>query len=374
MSLWQSVGRRLMFCLPAERAHYVAMGLFATVSRPAFIRSFLHSRNNVDDSRLESEQFGLRFKNPIGLAAGFDKDARWFNELASLGFGHIEIGTLTGLAQAGNPKPRLFRLPRDRAIVNRMGFNNRGSLDAAERLRRTVGRKRPGQILGVNIGKSKIVPLAEAAADYLVSFTRLFEFADYFTLNVSSPNTPGLRGLQNRDALLELLEAIDGENQKLASDRGESKKPVLLKIAPDLEDEQLAEIAQIGVDRGLAGIIATNTTIARAPLTTPAKEVEEVGAGGLSGAPLTLRSREVVRTLYRESGGRLPIVGVGGIMNGDDAWQMILAGASLLQIFSGFIYGGPSTVKSMNSHLSEKLLENNLSSIKEAVGGAGKFD
>lgn len=374
LNLWQSVGRPLMFCLPAERAHYVAMGLFSILARPSFIRNFLQSKNEVDDTRLETELFGLKFQNPIGLAAGFDKDARWYNELSALGFGHIEIGTLTGQEQPGNPKPRLFRLPRDRAIINRMGFNNRGSQNAARRLGRSIGRKRPDQVLGINIGKSKVVPIADADADYLLSFERLYEFADYFTLNVSSPNTPGLRGLQNRDALLGLLETIDRANESLAEKSESPKKPILLKIAPDLELEQLAEIAQIGVEQGLAGIIATNTTIARQPLTTPEAEVERLGAGGLSGAPLTHRSREVVRILYQESGGEIPIVGVGGIMNGDDAWQMILAGASLLQVFSGFIYGGPSTVKSMNSVLSERLIKNNLSSIKEAVGGAGKFD
>lgn len=324
-------------------------------------------RYTVEDSRLKTELFGLTFDNPVGLAAGFDKDAAWFAKLAALGFGHVEVGTITGQPQSGNDQPRLFRLPADKAIINRMGFNNRGADNAAKRLA-TSTKLRDSDVLGVNIGKTKVVPVESATEDYLYSFERLFTYADYFTVNVSSPNTPGLRTLQNREPLIELLTRIQAQNVQLAADHEIAKKPILLKIAPDVTAEQLADIVSILKEIKLDGIIATNTTISRADLKTPDADVEAIGAGGLSGAPLTERSRAVVAELYSELKGEIPIIGVGGISTGEDAWQMIRAGASLVQIYTGFIYGGPAIVRDINRHLVKRLEENGLENISQAVG------
>jgi dihydroorotate dehydrogenase len=301
------------------------------------------------------------------LAAGFDKDGRWFRQLSGCGFSHIEIGTVTGLAQPGNPKPRLFRLPSDQAIINRMGFNNSGANKVAQRLAQTP-KPNSHDILGVNIGKSKVVLLEDAKQDYRFSFERLFAYADYFTVNVSSPNTPGLRELQNRDQLLELLAALVQLNRDLASDHDLPPKPVLLKIAPDLTLHQLDDIISIADEVNIDGVIATNTTISRAGLITPKERIEKIGAGGLSGRPLTQRSREVVAYLYAGLPKAIPIIGVGGIMHGEDAWQMILAGARLVQIYTGFIYGGPGIVRSINRYLVKKLDQHGLTSISQAVG------
>ena len=309
----------------------------------------------------------MSFDNPVGLAAGFDKDAAWFAKLSALGFGHVEVGTITGQAQPGNDQPRLFRLPADNAIINRMGFNNRGADNAARRLANSR-RYRDTDILGINIGKTKVVPVESATEDYLYSFERLFTFADYFTVNVSSPNTPGLRTLQNREPLIELLTSIQAKNVQLANDHEVTKKPILLKIAPDVTDEQLQDIISILKEIQLDGIIATNTTLSRADLQTPAADIEAIGNGGLSGAPLTRRSRQVVSSLYSELRGEIPIIGVGGIMNGEDAWQMIRAGASLVQIYTGFIYGGPGIVRDINLHLQKRMQEHGLSKISDAVG------
>ncbi len=370
--LWQSIVRPLMFCLPAEKAHYVSMGAFTGFNRLPALGSLLRRRNRVNSPKLSNTVFGLTFENPVGLAAGFDKDARWYNELATLGFGHIEVGTLTGKPQSGNPKPRLFRLSADQALINRMGFNNQGADLAARRVART-GRKYPETVLGINIGKTKIVPVETATEDYLFGFERLFAYADYFTINVSSPNTPGLRTLQHREPLIELLSAISTLNRTLADDHEIARKPILLKIAPDLSDEQLEDIVSIAFEIPIDGIIATNTTISREGLSSADSLVEELGAGGLSGAPLRLRSREVVRLLHQRSTGKIPIVGVGGISTGEDAWQMILAGASLVQIYTGFVYGGPSVVRNINRYLLEQLEKNKLSNIQMAVGGEDKF-
>ncbi len=258
------------------------MGAFKTLLTPGFVAQLFRSRYAVSDPALSSRVFGLDFKNPVGLAAGFDKDARWFPQLASLGFSHVEVGTITGRPQPGNPQPRLFRLAEDRALINRMGFNNGGSDAAARRLANTR-KARPSDILGVNLGKTKAVPVEDATQDYLFSFERLFDYADYFTINVSSPNTPGLRTLQNREPLIELLTAITQLNQRLASDHECDQKPVLLKIAPDVTDPQLADIILILKEVKLDGIIATNTTLSRADLKTPPERLEAIGAGGLSG-------------------------------------------------------------------------------------------
>jgi dihydroorotate dehydrogenase len=324
---------------------------------------------SVLDPRLRTSCFGIDFPSPVGLAAGFDKNAEWFDALAALGFGFIEVGTLTGQAQPGNPKPRLFRLPADGALLNRLGFNNKGSAAAAQALAR---RRRIRPILGINIGKSKVVPNEEAVGDYLASFERLFAFGRYFVVNVSSPNTPGLRELQERGPLTALLRAITERNRALAAQHGVAEKPILLKIAPDLNEHQLSAIVEITEEVPIAGIVATNTTLSREGLVTPAAEVERLGAGGISGNPLTRRSRAVVAELSRRLRGRLPIVGVGGVMSGEDAWQMIRHGASLVQVYTGFVYGGPGFVRGALGHLVRRLDEGGHASIAEVVGVAAQ--
>ena len=365
--LWRSVGRSVLFKFPAEWTHHFSMGTFAGLSSLPAVPSIMRSRFTVNDPRLKTQAFGLNFANPVGLAAGFDKDAKWFPDLASLGFSHIEVGTLTGQAQSGNPKPRLFRLPADNAIINRMGFNNEGADAAAKRLSKTP-KARHSDILGINIGKTKIVPVDEATEDYLFSFERLFSYADYFTINVSSPNTPGLRELQNREPLIKLLNALQELNSRLATDHEVDRKPILLKIAPDLGDGQLEDIVSIVKETRLDGLIATNTTISRDGLKSSDSMVQEIGNGGLSGSPLTTCSRDVVSRAFKLADGAFPIIGVGGIMNGDDAWEMICAGASLVQLYTGFIYGGPSIVKEINKTILRRLTEYNLDSIGAATG------
>lgn len=370
--LWQTGVRQLLFCLSAERAHNLSMGAFSALT-PAPVARLLRKRYTVLDPRLRTKLFGLNFQNPVGLAAGFDKDAKWFHKLSSLGFSHVEVGTITGQPQPGNPQPRLFRIPLDQAIINRMGFNNHGADAAARRLAR-IAKADTEDVLGINIGKTKVVPLGDSTRDYLFSFERLFTFADYFTVNVSSPNTPGLRELQNREHLLDLLSSIMKLNEELANDHDVARKPILLKIAPDVTNHQLDDIVSMLKEVELDGIIATNTTISRDGLKTHAEKISEIGAGGLSGRPLTSRSRQVVSELYQRVGAEIPIVGVGGIMSGEDAWRMIRAGASLVQIYTGFIYGGPSIVRSINRHLLKRLEEHGMENIQHAVGGGKQFD
>jgi dihydroorotate dehydrogenase len=370
--LWQALFQRLLFCLPAETAHHFSMGVFHSLALPPVVR-ILRWRYRVADSRLKQTVFGLEFANPVGLAAGFDKDGRWFHKLTGFGFSHIEIGTITGLPQPGNPRPRLFRLPADRAIINRMGFNNSGANHVARRLAR-IAKFDPHDVLGVNIGKTKAVLLEDATQDYCYSFERLFSYADYFTVNVSSPNTPGLRELQNRTQLLELLSALSALNRELASDQGVSPKPILLKIAPDLTTFQLDEIISIVDEVGIDGVIATNTTVSREKLISRSERVVKIGAGGLSGSPLTERSRHIVGHLYARLPKGIPIIGVGGIMNGRDAWSMILAGATLVQIYTGFIYGGPGIVRHINRYFIQKLQQHGLSSIQQAIGKGAQFE
>ena len=365
--LWENVARRVLFQLPAEQAHHLSMGMFNRMLTLTPLSKTFASRYTVVDARLNTNCLGLTFQNPVGLAAGFDKDAAWFPKLATLGFSHVEVGTITGQAQPGNPKPRLFRLPQDKAIINRMGFNNRGADAAAKRLEATA-RFSSSDVLGVNIGKTKVVPVEEATADYLYSFERLFTYADYFTVNVSSPNTPGLRTLQNREPLIELLSSIQTKNLELATAHEITPRPVLLKIAPDVTDEQLADIISILKEIKLDGIIATNTTLSRADLKTDSQAVEQIGNGGLSGAPLTQRSRAVVATLFENLGSEIPVIGVGGIMNGTDAWNMICSGAALVQLYTGFIYGGPGIVRDINRTLVAKMDQHSLSSIADAIG------
>jgi len=297
---------------------------------PAFFRSIYL----VEDKRLERELFGLKFKNPVGLAAGFDKDAKLYNELSNFGFGFIEIGTLTPKPQAGNPKKRLFRLKEDSGIINRMGFNNGGVHEAVGRLK-----KNKGVLIGGNIGKNKVTPNEEAVEDYKICFNALFDHVDYFVVNVSSPNTPNLRALQDKEPLTELLLTLKAENANNAI-----QKPILLKIAPDLSDEQLLDIIDIVSETKIEGVIATNTTISREGLQSKNK----TEAGGLSGIPLNNRSTEVIRFLSEKSNKSFPIIGVGGIHSVNDAMDKLDAGADLLQLYTGFVFEGPKLIKNIN--------------------------
>lgn len=302
---------------------------------PAVFRSLF----KYEDPSLEVECFGLKFKNPVGLAAGFDKDAKLYNELSALGFGFIEIGTLTPKGQVGNPEPRLFRLPADQSLINRMGFNNEGVEGAIERLKK----KKTNVLIGGNIGKNKVTPNENAADDYQACFHALHAYVDYFVVNVSSPNTPNLRALQEKEPLKALLGSLQVANKTY-----QKPKPILLKIAPDLTSEQLDDIVEIVTETGTDGVIATNTTISREGLNTDQKEIEAIGAGGLSGRAVRDRSTEVIRYLHQKSGGSFPIVGVGGINSGTDAINKLEAGATLVQVYTGFIYEGPAMIKKIN--------------------------
>lgn len=338
-----------------EKAHdFTVKGLAATLATPGVGAAF-RSTYQLEDPKLERTLFGLPFPNPVGLAAGFDKDGKYYKNMASLGFGFLELGTVTPLPQGGNPQPRLFRLPQDKALINRMGFNNEGVEALAERLLRDG---RPGNvILGGNIGKNKVTPNEEAVNDYVKCFERLFPLVDYFVVNVSSPNTPNLRALQDKEPLTALLSTLQNLNVKLAQPTtavvgmlgkpGElyGEKPILLKIAPDLTDGQLDDILAIVKDTGIAGIIATNTTIAREPLTTDKAAVEAIGNGGLSGAPVRSRSTEVIRYLWENSGKTLDIIGVGGIDSPESALEKLDAGAKLIQVYSGMVYAGPGLIR-----------------------------
>ncbi len=288
---------------------------------------------------------GLKFPNPVGLAAGFDKDAKLIDEFASLGFGFIEIGTLTPKTQPGNPQPRLFRLQEDEAIINRMGFNNEGLEPAIARLKK----RKSSVIVGGNIGKNKITPNQDAVNDYLESFEKLFDYVDYFVVNVSSPNTPNLRELQEKEPLKKLLSHLMNKNNLK-----DKPKPILLKIAPDLTNSQLDDIIEIVEETKIAGVIATNTTISRENLKIASADLEVIGAGGLSGKPLKNRSTEVIRYLHQKSNGAFPIIGVGGIMTAQDALDKLDAGASLIQLYTGFIYEGPGLIKKINKALLKK--------------------
>jgi len=356
--LYRALIRPLFFCVPPEAAHHLAFGaLRAAMSVPG-IGALTEALIAPRDPMLEVRALGLTFPSPVGLAAGFDKDAVGFDALARLGFGFIEVGTLTAHAQPGNEKPRMFRLPRDRAIINRMGFNNGGSAAAAPRLARA--HRVP---IGVNIGKSKITPEEEAAGDYVASASRLAPHADYLVVNVSSPNTPGLRNLQAVEKLRPILSAT-----REAASRSTRPPPLLVKIAPDLSDEDVDAVAELALELGLDGIVATNTTIGRTGLATSEDAVRACGAGGLSGAPLKARALEVLRRLYRRCDGRLVLIAAGGIEDADDAWARILAGATLVQIYTGFIYGGPLAPSHIARGLAERARAAGYASVADAVG------
>lgn len=330
--------RNLLFRFPPENIHYRVMKGLRFLHKLPLGGSLLRAAFDNKTAGLERQVFGLTFKNPVGLAAGFDKDAKYIKELSSLGFGFVEIGTLTPLAQPGNDQPRLFRLPADKALINRMGFNNEGVAAAATRLK-----QRPsGLIIGGNIGKNKVTPNESATDDYEKCFHALYDGVDYFVVNVSSPNTPNLRALQEKEPLRQLLQRLQDLNAQQPA-----PKPILLKIAPDLTDEQLDDIIGIVQSTQLAGIVATNTTIRREGLHTPTDEIAAIGAGGLSGLPVKERATEVIRYIHKNSGGKIPIIAVGGIFTAADAREKLDAGASLVQVYTGFIYEGPSIVKNI---------------------------
>lgn len=354
MSLYDSIIRPTLFNLPPETAHEIGInslryGLASETLQNQFAKRF--ECNEFGDL----ERFGLTFKNPLGMAAGFDKNGIVVNQLASLGFGFVEVGTVTFKPQPGNEKPRMFRLPEDRGLINRLGFNNEGTPTVVERLKK-LNRK---CVLGVNIGKNKDIPNEEAIENYLKSFNLACELADYITVNVSSPNTPNLRELQKAESLDELLKTLQDNNSK--------KIPLLVKIAPDLTENEIEAITDIALKLNLSGIIATNTTISRENLKTKINET-----GGLSGKPVAKRSTEVIAKIYKYSNGKIPIIGVGGIFDAQDAFEKVCAGASLLQAYTGFIYQGFSFARDINFGLLKILKEKGFQSLDEAVGSGLK--
>lgn len=337
-NMYKVIIKPLFFLFPPELAHHITVTIFKVLLKIPLLSSLIQGYFRVEHPELKRFFLGLSFSNPVGLAAGFDKDGKYLDTMSALGFGFIEIGTITPLPQPGNAKPRLFRLPKDLALINRMGFNNEGIQPLITRLK-----NRPKNlIVGGNIGKNKNTSQEEAVLDYGHSFRQLFPYVDYFAVNVSSPNTPGLRQLQEREPLEQLLLYLQEINKELGG------KPILLKIAPDLNFEELDDILHIVQKAQLDGVIATNTTISREGLTTDSAIIDEIGNGGLSGKPLKKRATEVIRYLSQKSNGQLFIIGVGGIFSTEDALEKINAGASLIQVYTGLIYEGPSLVKKIN--------------------------
>lgn len=334
--MYKTFIRPVFFGIDPEKIHHFTFGLIRLLSSLGFGKLF-RSMYKIEDPRLERELFGLTFPNPVGLAAGFDKDAKLYQELSNFGFGFIEIGTVTPKPQEGNPKKRLFRLREDSALINRMGFNNGGVAQAVQRLK-----KNKGVLIGGNIGKNKITPNEDAVSDYVTCFDALYDHVDYFVVNVSSPNTPNLRELQDKEPLTKLLQTLQNVNKTKPK-----RKPILLKIAPDLSEEQLMDIIDIVSETKIDGVIATNTTISRENLTSENKKE----MGGMSGKPLASRATEVIRFLSEKSNKAFPIIGVGGIHSAQDALEKIEAGASLVQIYTGFIYEGPKLIKNINKAL-----------------------
>lgn len=340
--MYKSIVKPILFNQDPEKIHYKVFDWLKLLLKSRISKYFINRLFTISHQSLQKELFGLKFPNPVGLAAGFDKDAKLYEELGCLGFGFIEVGTVTPLPQEGNPKPRLFRLPEDGALVNRMGFNN-GGVDA---MIKRLKNRNPNQIIGGNIGKNKLTPNEEAINDYVICFEKLFDYVDYFVVNVSSPNTPNLRELQDKEPLTNLLQTLQDKNNATPK-----RKAILLKIAPDLTNEQLNDIVEIVDATKIDGIIATNTTIDRSNLQTNDSTVETIGLGGLSGKPVRQRSTEVVRYLAQKSNKSFPIVAVGGIYTAEDAIEKLEAGADLVQIYTGFIYEGPAMVKRINKGL-----------------------
>jgi len=337
--MYKLLVRPFLFLFNPEAIHHFVFKVLSLKGKIPGFKPILRALFDYKNTRLEKALFGLKFANPVGLAAGFDKDAKLIDELACFGFGFIEIGTLTPRPQPGNEQPRLFRLPKDKALINRMGFNNKGVEAAVKRLRRRNSKV----VIGGNIGKNKDTANEKAFSDYEKCFDALHPYVDYFVVNVSSPNTPGLRALQDKEPLMQLMRHV-----KELSNSKEKVKPVLLKIAPDLNTDQLNDIVEILKVTQTDGVIATNTTISRDGLSTRSEEVSAIGMGGLSGKPLTKRSTEVISYLRKNLGPDYPIIGVGGIMNPQDAKDKLEAGADLIQLYTGFIYEGPGIVKRIN--------------------------
>jgi dihydroorotate dehydrogenase len=355
-----TIFRSILFLFSPEWVHYFSMNCLRGLCYIPFVKKILAGSFTIENKQLHKELFGLPFKNPVGLAAGFDKNALYLNELEVLGFGFVEIGTVTPKPQEGNEKPRLFRLPKDKALINRMGFNNHGVKVVAERLRQwhaTNDKSIPPLpspatedsrlttnlsrlIIGGNIGKNKITPNEEAWKDYEICFRELFDCVDYFIVNVSSPNTPGLRELQEKDSLRKILSHLQTINQQ-----NTAPKPLLLKIAPDLTKEQIDDVIDLAMEIKLDGLVAANTTISRDQLTTPVSRLNTIGAGGLSGKPLAARSTEIVKYIYQKTNGGIPVIASGGIFTATDANEKLHAGAALVQVWTGFIYEGPGIVK-----------------------------
>jgi dihydroorotate dehydrogenase len=351
--------RSILFLLPAETAHYFSMNVLKALCSIGFIRKIISNQFTGNNLGLIKTAFGLHFKNPVGLGAGFDKNAKYLRELEALGFGFVEIGTVTPRPQAGNEKPRLFRLPQDQALINRMGFNNDGVDVVAKRLKKWRGKNDRCQmsgdrkkllssinnqslplIIGGNIGKNKITPNEEAWKDYEICFRTLHPYVDFFVVNVSSPNTPGLRELQEKDSLRKILTHLQQMNQSFPQ-----QKPILLKIAPDLTWPQIDDVIDLAKEIDLDGLVATNTTISREQLQTKDDELQAIGAGGLSGKPLEKQSTQIVEYIHKKTGGTIPVIGSGGIFTGTNALQKVHAGATLIEVWTGFIYEGPFIVK-----------------------------
>lgn len=343
--MYKLILQPILFLFDAEKVHRFVFSSIRFFMKLPFIKYWAKNTYQITNSKLEKELFGIKFPNPVGLAAGFDKNAELIDEFACFGFGFLEIGTVTPKGQAGNPKPRLFRLKSDNALINRMGFNNEGMEIAIEKLKK----RKSNIIIGGNIGKNKTTPNENAVEDYKKCFEALFEYVDYFVVNVSSPNTPNLRELQDKEPLENLLNTLQTLNKAK-----EKPKPILLKIAPDLSNSQLDEIIEVVKNTKISGLIATNTTIERGNLTTAKTKIQKVGAGGLSGQPLKNRSTEVIKYLKSTSNNAFPIIGVGGIASAQDALEKIEAGADLIQVYTGFVYEGPKLIKRINKALVKK--------------------
>jgi dihydroorotate dehydrogenase len=341
--------RSILFMFDPEKVHYFSMNCLRLICKVPFARKII-KKSFQPKTDIPYSLFNLHFINPVGLGAGFDKNALYLTELETLGFGFVEIGTVTPLPQVGNDKPRLFRLPKDKALINRMGFNNDGAVVIAERLKKSkIQNPKSKIIVGGNIGKNKVTPNEDAWKDYEICFNALHDHVDYFVVNVSSPNTPGLRELQEKDALKKILVNLQIQNSKF-----KTKKPILLKIAPDLNWEQIDDVIELALEIKLDGLVACNTTIDRSELKTQQSTLNSIGAGGLSGAPAKNRSTEIIKYISQKTNCQLPIIGSGGIFNALDAQEKINAGAYLIQVWTGFIYEGPGIVKQICDQLPAK--------------------
>ncbi len=348
--MYKALLRPILFLFSPETVHHMVVNMLHIGFMIPGVKALVKMTCKVQDPIMETELFGIRFPNKVGLAAGFDKQANIYNHLAAFGFGHIEIGTVNPLPQPGNPKPRLFRLKKDNALVNRMGFNNPG----VDQFVKNLKKHRPEVIVGGNIGKNTLTLNENAIDDYLVCFNKLHDWVDYFVINVSCPNIEGLGKLQDKDELIKIISRINE-----AGRQKEKRKPVLLKIAPDLPPGQLDDVIQVVTTTGIDGIIATNTTTTRDNLSSDAEMIEQIGRGGLSGKPLRDKSTETIRYIVEKSEGKIPVIGVGGIMTPEDAIEKLEAGASLLQVYTGFIYQGPAMVKKLNKSIRNYLLQKN---------------